>query len=378
MNNLFEISKKNSKDGRRKIKMALLEIPQNEADTNKNGLHWKEEYVINNLETLKGMPIAATFLDETKEIPFDHGFTEVSENEPLFENSEGVGCIQEGYIQDLKINGELKRLLIGEGYIFSQRYPLFTKWLEKSVAEGKVRSSIEIMGKQENHNKIIYENNVQAETYRVPQIFSFTGTAILGVEAADDNALILQINQKTKKEDNKMDEKMMSNFIDSIKATIVEVNSQNEEAIEAKKKAEMELSEMKDKCEKAEADIEAKDAEMTKMQETIDEKEAAIKQLEAEVAKIKEQQKLDELEKALADFTDEEKEYAKDEIEAYKQDAINSDVAKIVDKIYAEVGKKAKAVESEAKVSEQNSANKELDIYSDMTSSTEEDYSDIY
>ena len=66
----FELSKRNSKGGKRKIKMSLLEIHQDEKATNKNGLHWREQYILNNLDSIQEMPICCEFLDEDKSIPY--------------------------------------------------------------------------------------------------------------------------------------------------------------------------------------------------------------------------------------------------------------------------------------------------------------------
>ena len=47
LNNILEISKRASKNGRVPIKIALLKIHNDSTSTNKNGLHWKKEYVQN-------------------------------------------------------------------------------------------------------------------------------------------------------------------------------------------------------------------------------------------------------------------------------------------------------------------------------------------
>ena len=60
-----------------------------------------------------------------------------------------------------------------------------------------------------------------------------------------------------------------------------------------------------------------------------------------------------ELNAALADYTDEQKEYAKDAIAAFEADPMNVEINSIVDKILAGIGKKA--IE-DAKVAEQNAA----------------------
>ena len=55
LGNILEISKQTSKGGRVPIKIALLKIHEDEKETNKNGLHWKEEYVLNAIDSVKLM-----------------------------------------------------------------------------------------------------------------------------------------------------------------------------------------------------------------------------------------------------------------------------------------------------------------------------------
>jgi hypothetical protein len=76
MNTLLEMGSKKTKGGRRYIKLALLTIHENEQDTNLNGLHWNEKYVLNNLDSVKGMALCCEFTDETKTVPLGHGYTD--------------------------------------------------------------------------------------------------------------------------------------------------------------------------------------------------------------------------------------------------------------------------------------------------------------
>lgn len=379
----FELSKRNSKGGKRKIKMSLLEIHQDEKATNKNGLHWKEQYILNNLDSIQEMPICCEFLDEDKSVPFGHGFTEIDskENQPLFENSECVGCISKAYPTDVEIDGINKRILCGEGYIYEQRYPKFVEWLSEHLKKGKVLSSIEIMGKSENNNMIIYENNNTNADYRIPMAFDFSATAILSIEAADDSAVILQMNSldKTKntdiskaketngREEQIMDEKMISQFVDSIKNTITETNCKNAEF-------EAQVSELNTKISEKDTEISELNSKVVSETERADKAEKAIGELnekisalEAELADCKKDKKRGELNSAISDFTDEEKAFAQSEIDAFNADPMSVEINSIVDKIYAEIGKKATNAAKERKASEINSKNNEIaDIYGDI------------
>ena len=83
---------------------------------------------------------------------------------------------------------------------------------------------------------------------------------------------------------------------------------------------------------------------------------------------------------ALANFTDEQKEYAKAEIEAFNADPIKSEINSITAKIYEGIGKATIASEAEkAKIiAEQNS--KKIDIFADVddTSANGNDDGSIY
>lgn len=391
----FEMSSRNSKGGRRKIKMSLLEIHQDDTSTNKNGLHWKEEYVLNNLDSAKGIPICAEFLDEDKSVPFGHGLTGIDskENQPLFENSECVGHIETAYPTTVEINGVSKRILCGEGYIYQQRYPHFVEWLKESMKSGNVMSSIEIMGKSENDNKILYENNVVDKDRRSPMSFDFTGTAILSIEPADNSALILQMNSlnnsidnstKTQEsEENTMDEKTLALIVDSVRGAISETNSKNAEY-------ETQISELNNTISERDGKIVELNATIEQLQKALDdikkEQETAWAErevLEKEIAKIKVEKRLSELNAAITDFSDEQKAFAQAEIDAFNADPMSVEINSIVDKIYTEIGKKAQAdAKAEAqRVAELNSKSDEItDVYGDIleTNSSREEEISIY
>lgn len=391
------MSSRNSKGGRRKIKMSLLEIHQDDSSTNKNGLHWKEDYIINNLESIKGMPICAEFLDEDKSSPFGHGLTGIDskENQPLFENSECVGHIETAYPTTIEINGVSKRILCGEGYVYQQRYPRFVEWLKENLKSGNVMSSIEIMGKPENDNKIMYENNSVDKNFRTPMVFDFTGTAILSIEPADNSALVLQMNSlnnsidnftKTQEsEENTMDEKALALIVDSVKSAVSETNSKNADY-------ENQISELSNTLVEKDGKIVELNATIEQLQKALDdikkEQETSWAErdlLEKEIAKFKVEKRLAELNSALTDFSDEQKAYAQAEIDAFNADPMAVEINSIVEKIYTEIGKKtqadAKAAEAQ-RVAELNSKTDDIvDVYSDIletNSSVEEEEISIY
>lgn len=381
----FEIAKRNSTGGRRKIKMALHEIYDDNETTNKNGLHWTEINTTNSMQSAVNIPICVEFTDEEKEIPFGHGLTGIdsAENEPLFENSEVVGTITNVYIDTVEINSESKKILVGDGYIYQQRYPKFTKWLLKNVTEDKVMSSIEIMGTPENNNLIVYEEDKPTSEFRTPKEYLYSGTAILAVEPADDAAMILQMNNlniKSNKESevNSMDEKSITLIADAVRNAVTETNTKNAEY-------ENTITELNQTVADKEAKIVELNASVAELQKALDELKSQMdtawderRILEEELAKARVAERLGELNTALAEFTEEEKAFAQAEIAEFNEKPMEYEINSIVNKIYAEIGKQSKETAKKAVV-ETNS----IDIYSDITEpvsrvSNVNNYEDLY
>lgn len=380
---ILEISKQTSKGGRVPIKIALLKIHENDKETNKNGLHWKEEYVLNAIDSVKLMPICASFCDETKSTPLDHGLTgeEIDNDgvrEPLFENSETVGCFESASIEDVNVNGNDIRALVANGFLYNQRYPNFVKWVRQNKALGNVDSSIEIMGLETNDNKIVYEESEPKDEFRTPKEFVFSGTSILSVSPADDNAIVLEVAQKQEnKEDKTLDEKELKELIQS---TISETNSKNEELLEK-------ITELNSTINEKDSVIAEKDEKIVELNATVEQVQKALDDLkkehetywaerdalEKELGALKAKARIGELNAAIEGFSDEEKKYAESEINSFNEKPLEGNIDAIVDKIYAGIGQASKKADAEAKVAEQNSAkenkdNEVIDIFSEMCS----------
>lgn len=173
--------------------------------------------------------------------------------------------------------------------------------------------------------------------------FDFSGTAILSVEAADDSAVILDMNsrrQDNKKGDtNKMDEKTLNLIVDSMKNTITETLAKNTEyeteiselnqTVAGKSKEINELTTEIDKIKKAIADLENERETWRAERDT----------LEKMLGEAKAKQRIAEMNEAVKDFTEEQKEYAKEEIEKFNADPVNVEINTIVTKIYEGIGK---------------------------------------
>ena len=164
INNVLEISKRSAKGGRVPIKIALLKIHEDANETNRNGIHWDETCVKNAMESAISMPICAEFIDEDKSIPLGHGLTGIVINddgisEPVFENSETVGCFESGMIENININGNEIKALTAKGYLFNQRYPSFVKW----VRENYTNQDIKDVAKNSRNLKPIVANYLRQQ-----------------------------------------------------------------------------------------------------------------------------------------------------------------------------------------------------------------------
>lgn len=78
---IYEISSENKIAGRRPIKVVLHEIFPDNTRWQENGISWKEEYVQANLHSVVGMSIVAEFLTEDRDVPYNHGMTDVREED---------------------------------------------------------------------------------------------------------------------------------------------------------------------------------------------------------------------------------------------------------------------------------------------------------
>ena len=394
-NNILEISKRATKNGRVPIKIALLKIHDDEDDTNKNGLHWKREYVEKNMESAIGMPFCAEFADEEKEVPLGHGLTGQIINpdglpEPIFENSEVVGTCNEVSIETIKdTDGKDIEVLVGSGFLYNQRYPKFVKWVRKNYALGEVCTSIEIMGTPENGNKIVYEDENPTDDYRIPMTFLISGSAILSVSPADDDAIVLEVaEKKEKKEENSKMEFTIDEMKNSIKEVISELNDKSQDY-------EEKISELNSTIETKDAEIAEKDGTISELNASVETIKAALAKLEEdqktwwderevlvkELAKAKVAEKLGEVNEALEKYSDEEKEVAKDDIEKLTSDIsacekveelnnVASEINSIVNKINGAIVDAQKKAEADAKIAEQNAQKEEKveveDIFSEM------------
>lgn len=334
----IELNKKKDKTGRRAFTISLHEIYPDDTlvdntgtEYNRNGISWIRQYVEPNLDSIHGMSLTVEFIDEERSQIYGHGETDLvggDDGLPLFENATVVGYFEKGWIDTIEVNGVSKTVVLGSGYIDEMRYPKFVKWLFEKINNGEtVFGSIEFF-KKEGNEKILYLDGYK-EKGRVPTEYMYSGFALLDiVTPADDTATLLELNtfKKNNEEDEKMDEKMISQFSDIIKSTITETNSKNSEY-------ETQIAELNSQLSERDATIVELNTTVEQLNKALtdlkNEQETYWEQrqiLEKEIAELKVAKRLEELDKALEVYSEEEQGYAKAEIEKFKEDPLSDEV----------------------------------------------------
>lgn len=376
---IFSESKKKGQNGRRKFKAILYQIfpdscvdEEKEVGTqyNKNGITWLREYCEKALPSIKGMSLKCEFLDEERTELCGHGMTDIEDGIAIFENAVVIGTFSEGYIDEVELpNGETITACIGVGEIDSSCYNNLCKKLDEDIANGIYPSgSVEIM-RTEDNDGIIYKYGYK-DYGRIPTEFIHSGYAILGVTPSDQNAKLVELNETQKEDIDTMNDAEIKALVEQ---TVSTYTSHITEMNECKKECDEKIEELnkcldKEKVEKNEA-IANSEKIQTALDECKKELEEAYKKIDGlyeemdalrdELGKAKAKERVGELNAAIADFTDAEREYAKAEIEAFTADPIASEINSVVNKIWEGIGKKAK---EDAVVAEQNAAKNQTSI----------------
>lgn len=376
---IYEISSKCIIVGRRPIKVVLHEIFPNETEYQENGISWNEQFVLDNLHSVSGMSIVAEFLTEDRDIPYGHGMTDIREDDqlPLFEDATMVGHFDRAYVDDVEIDGVKKRVLIAEGTLDEMRYPKFVSWLREKMAESVVKGSVEIVGKPEYDGHIVYSGGWK-EQGRVPQYYDYSGYAILGVKPADEAAIVMELNnKKTGKEDQKMDEKLkeLMDAVTGISTGISESNSKWDEywakidTLQAQitqlnadiKQKEAEIAQVQADFDKEMAAKEAAEAGLAEANSAKEAAEASLAEANAKIAELENASAMAELNAALAPYTEEQRAFAKEEIDAFNANPGSVEINSIIGKICTMMVETAR----EGAASEINSAS-QIDVFGMM------------
>lgn len=106
--------------------------------------------------------------------------------------------------------------------------------------------------------------------------------------------------------------------------------------------------------------------ELSEAYKKIDDLYAEMDELRDELGKAKAKERIGELSAAIAEFSETERAYAKDEIEAFNEKPIESEINFVVSKIWEGIGKNSKKETNV--VSEKNSAKDIEDIFGEIVS----------
>ena len=258
-------------------------------------------------------------------------------------------------------------------------YHNFVAKLDEDIANDIYpNGSVEIMRKDEN-DAIIYKYGYKPKG-RIPMEFIYSGYALLGVPAADSSAKLIELNNN-KEEVEPMGEKEMKTLIEQV---VSEMTSHNSEINQIKTECEAKIAEVNEKLEAAVSEKNEVVASSEELQKALDalreEVEDLHKQLDAAweerkaledaLGEAKARERLAELNSMLSNYSEEEVDYAKEEIEAFKAEPMTSEINSIEDKILREIGKNAK--EEAKKVSEQNAEETQIeDIFSGVELASE-------
>lgn len=376
---IFSESKKKGQNGRRKFKAILYQIfpdscvdEENEVGTqyNKNGITWLREYCEKALPSIKGMSLKCEFLDEERTELCGHGMTDIEDGIAIFENAVVIGTFSEGYIDEVELpNGETITACIGVGEIDSSCYNNLCKKLDEDIANGIYPSgSVEIM-RTEDNDGIVYKYGYK-DYGRIPTEFIHSGYAILGVTPSDQNAKLVELNETQKEDIDTMNDAEIKALVEQ---TVTSMMNHTAEINQCKDDCEKQIAELNATLETVTAEKNEAIANSEKIQAALDECRKELEEtykkidglyeemnaLRDELGKAKAKERVGELNAAIANFTDAEKEYAKAEIEAFTAEPIASEINSVVNKIWEGIGKKAK---EDAIVAEQNAANQRTSV----------------
>lgn len=362
----FEISSKKYKTGRRKFKMILHQIypdecVENETGTvyNRNGITWIREYCERALPSIVGMSLRVEFANQERTEIIGHGMTDEVDDEPIFEDATMIGKFTKGYIDEVEVDGENILACIGEGEIDSQCYHNFVTKLDEDIANGIYPDgSIEIMHTEDNP-AILYQYGYK-DKGRIPMDFIYSGFCLIGVTPADDTSKLVELNSK--EEEHKMDENEIKSLVEQAVADCMnhtaEINQIKEECGKQVETVTNEKNEAIANSEKLQAALDAVKAELEEAYKKIDTLYEEASALREELGKAKAAERVGELNSAIAKFTDEEKAYAKAEIDAFNADPVSAEINSVVNKIYEGIGMAAKAAQKqEVPAVETNAAN---------------------
>lgn len=375
---LFELNESREPDGKRRFKVSLHEIYPDRTRTNENGICYLRQYTERNMQSVIGMPICCQFADGRKASPVGHGATGVrgKDGMPLYEDSVVVGAFDSASIEDVEINGQAKTVLMGEGYMYEQRYPRLMEWIESHLeANMLIHGSVEFVGKAENDGLIKYEPPTATDEFRVPTDYLYSGYCLLTVPAGDEAAILFELNELNDKAKggNEMDEQMkrelndiIVNAVGGMRETENALRAEIEQLKTALNEKDVTIGELNQKLAEAEQNAAGKEQEIQDAKAAQANSDSALKEVQGKYNQLISEGIVAQLNSAVSEFTDTQVAAAKDEIDAFKADPIahQNEINSIVNKIEAAAYREMK--ETQRKQTELNSKkNQKLFAYVD-------------
>ena len=307
-------------------------IHEDKTDSNKNGLNWQEKYVLDNFKGVVGMPIK--YASDWDGEPTDHGyFMDDGDGGIVSLYAEIAGAVLDARVDT--IPGTTRKGLICDAYVDTIVHSPLAKWIKLRYLEGKpIDTSIEICGKKDEFGvmrNIVYEEGINSSP-KIPKEFDYIGSAILGVEPADDYATIIVVNNKGEEE--KMTQKEAEDKIVELNKTITDLEKTNEDLVTVNETIETITTE------RDELQVKVNDIEKEKLV------------LEEYKEKNEESIRVNEfIDKINEDFSEEVVISFKEDIDKYKANSSEFDTSELIVNMYKEA-LKLKVNESKEKTDE--------------------------
>ena len=300
-------AEENKEYGRLYIEYVAHVIHEDKVETNKNSINWQEQYVRDNLESAKNMPLKVNF--DWDGMPSGHGWFDVDvDGEVVSDGAVIVGMNTNAEIKEFEINGSERLGLVCNGYVDSIMYKNLVMWIKNRYYENKtIDTSVEIAPKRGN-DSIIYEQF--EDSCKIPAEYTYIGSAILGVEPADNYAILTEVSSALKKQKEEELKKV------KLEEAIKKIEVMESEAIKVTEdhKAELDAKDVEHK-----ETLEVKEAEYVK---TLEEKEAELTKITEEKETIEAELNEFKTAKLVSDF-ETETSFVSEDIMQSKETEIN-------------------------------------------------------
>lgn len=380
----FEIFNQISNNGQRRFKVVLHEVYPDScvidglgSITNRNGICWIQRFCEDALSTIQGQSLKCEFADADRTELLGHGETGFSEDDglPLFENATMIGPFDKAYIDQITDqDGVTKTVCIGEGTIDSLCYHALCQKLDEEIANGNAPfGSVEILRSPGLDSIIYLDGHTQQDFGRIPEKFMYSGFALLGVRPADPTARIIELNNEvgTKMTEDQI-RQMITDAINEMTNANVEMQSVREKCAADVALKDNEIAELNKQIDALKSELEACKTDKDELSTAKDQATTEMQSLKDEMSELQKANKVNEMNSAIADFSDEEKKYAESEINSFNENPDSCEINSIVTKIWEGIGKTAKQAKADAQaVAEQNAAKAKIDmedIFGEVTS----------